>query len=81
MKHYYYICLLAALFATVSCDRTPKVHEKNVREMVKPFRMAKINLIWDKALQVILKQIAITILLVLCYAFFLLCSVPNMAHY
>ena len=28
------------------------IHEKNVREMKNPFRMAKVNIIWEKARQV-----------------------------
>ncbi|KAF2364937.1 Alpha-2-macroglobulin receptor-associated protein domain 1 [Trinorchestia longiramus] len=51
MGKFLVLIFTVAVISLSSCQSIDEVHEKNVREMKKPFRMAKINLVWEKALQ------------------------------
>uniref|UniRef100_A0A2P2I5J3 Alpha-2-macroglobulin receptor-associated protein-like n=1 Tax=Hirondellea gigas TaxID=1518452 RepID=A0A2P2I5J3_9CRUS len=50
-KYFLGILLCLILIGSSACLNFNQVNEKNVRELKKPYRMAKFNLIWDKALQ------------------------------
>jgi len=49
-SHVIFITLLGLIIVHVQSKEN--VNSKNIRDQKKPFRMAKINLIWEKALQV-----------------------------
>ena len=46
----FFLCFMA--FIGSNFAQKVDIHEKNVRELERPFRMAKVNIIWEKALQV-----------------------------
>lgn len=52
MRSHLLLVLLACLAAAVSCNKYSKEANEKVQFERDPFRMAKLNLLWEKALKV-----------------------------